>query len=234
MVAFSGEIAERGFALLPGVVGAHELDGAAAALERAAAEGGGHAHRGELFAMRNLLRLPEVRDLAGLPGLREAVGAVLGPAAIPVRGLLLEKSAGANWKVGWHQDLTTAVRERVEVPGFRAWSVKDGVPHVRPPTGVLEGMLTLRIHLDDCGPENGPLRVLPGSHSAGIIEPAAVREWRVRIAPVCCVALRGAVLAMRPLLLHASFRAASPQRRRVMHLEFASAVLPGGLEWAGS
>jgi hypothetical protein len=55
----------------------------------------------------------------------------------------------ANWKVAWHQDLTIAVRHRIEVPGFGPWSVKDGVPHVRSPIESLEQMLTVRLHLDD-------------------------------------------------------------------------------------
>ena len=30
-----------------------------------------------------------------------------------------------------------------------------------------ESMLVVRLHLDDCGEDNGPLRVLPGSHRLG-------------------------------------------------------------------
>lgn len=37
---------------------------------------------------------------------------------------------------------------------------------------------------------------------------------------------------MRPLILHASGSAQAPAHRRVIHLEFAAAALPGGLEWA--
>jgi len=37
---------------------------------------------------------------------------------------------------------------------------------------------------------------------------------------------------MRPLLLHASSAARSPQHRRVVHLEFAPRdLLPAGLDW---
>ncbi len=36
---------------------------------------------------------------------------------------------------------------------------------------------------------------------------------------------------MRPLLLHASSAASVPLHRRVIHLEFAAAMLPLGLEW---
>ena len=36
---------------------------------------------------------------------------------------------------------------------------------------------------------------------------------------------------MRPLLLHASSIAIVPSHRRVIHLEYASCQLLGGLEW---
>jgi len=42
---------------------------------------------------------------------------------------------------------------------------------------------------------------------------------------------RGTALVMRPLLLHASSSCAIPKSRRVIHLEFASAELPHGLDW---
>ena len=41
----------------------------------------------------------------------------------------------------------------------------------------------------------------------------------------------GGVLAFFPLLLHSSSPAARPGHRRVVHLEFAAATLPQGLEW---
>ncbi|WP_338868624.1 phytanoyl-CoA dioxygenase family protein [Myxococcus stipitatus] len=92
-------------------------------------------------------------------------------------------------------------------------------------------MLALRIHLDDCGEENGPVRVLPGTHLQGRLTEADIDDRKSRIAPVTCLARRGDVLAFHPLLLHASSPATRPGHRRVLHLEFAAATLPGGLEW---
>jgi hypothetical protein len=66
-----------------------------------------------------------------------------------VRAIYFDKSSDANWLVPWHQDLTLALRERLESPGFGPWSVKDGIPHVQPPVELLERMLTVRIHFDD-------------------------------------------------------------------------------------
>jgi hypothetical protein len=183
--------------------------------------------------VRNLLReLPAVAEVAASEPVRHLIEAVLGPAAFPVRALWFDKTAEANWKVPWHQDLAIAVAERREVPGFTGWSMKDGVPHVHPPAETLEGMFTVRLHLDACGPENGPLRVLPGSHRGGRLEAVDIAHWREHNAAVECVVPRGGALLLRPLLLHASSAALRPGHRRVLHLEFAAAELPGGLRWA--
>ena len=94
---------------------------------------------GRVYAVRDLLALvPAVRTLADSPEVRALVEPVLGIDARPVRGLLFDKTPGANWKVAWHQDLSIAVKRRIDVPGFGPWSVKAGVQHVQPPVDVLE------------------------------------------------------------------------------------------------
>src|ERR1700680_406909 len=44
-------------------------------------------------------------------------------------------------------------------------AVKDGVVYAHAPASVLRQVLALRIHLDDSTSHNGPLRVLPGTHT---------------------------------------------------------------------
>ena len=149
-----------------------------------------------------------------------------------MRGILFDKTPGANWNVVWHQDLSIAVRERRDVPGFGPWSQKAGVAHVQPPPTILERMLTVRLHLDDCDEANGPLLVLPGSHRSGRLTPEQVQQWRGKTAAVPCLVPSGGALLMRPLLLHASSSSQSPRHRRVVHLEYAAEALPEGLEWA--
>jgi len=214
-----------GFAVVPGVLGAAAVDLLIAAVDRAGPLDAVLRREGDVYGMRDLLRaIPEVRRLAGSPALLDLVEPVLGPGAFAVRGLLFDKSPGANWGVAWHQDLTISVLGRVASPGFGPWTTKAGIPHVRPPIGVLEAMLTLRVHLDDCGDDQGPLRVLPGSHRGG----------RARLeagAAVDCLVGRGGVVMIRPLLLHASSAASEPRHRRVIHLEYAAGPLPGGVEW---
>jgi ectoine hydroxylase-related dioxygenase (phytanoyl-CoA dioxygenase family) len=185
-----------------------------------------------VYAARNLLTLsPAVRRLADAPAVRHLVEPLLGPAARVVRAILFDKTPGANWKVAWHQDLSIAVAERRDVPGFGPWSVKAGVPHVQPPAELLARMVTVRLHLDDCGPDNGPLLVLPGSHRAGPLDAPAVQAWRRRVPAVGCHVPAGGAVMMRPLLLHASAAAATPGHRRVVHLEWPAGGLPGGLRW---
>jgi ectoine hydroxylase-related dioxygenase (phytanoyl-CoA dioxygenase family) len=225
LAALGEAVREAGWAVTPPAVSAAALDALAAALTPLSGGPTGRA------GVRNLLDLPAAAALARSAPVRAVAEAVLGPACVAVRGILFDKTPDANWKAPWHQDLTIAVHERREVTGFGPWSKKAGVHHVQAPAGVQGRMLAVRVHLDACGPENGPLRVLPGSHRAGKLAPADVEAWKARVAPVECVAARGGILAFRPLLLHASSAAASPGRRRVIHLEFAAGGLPGGLRW---
>jgi ectoine hydroxylase-related dioxygenase (phytanoyl-CoA dioxygenase family) len=159
------------------------------------------------------------------------VGQFLPEPPIPVRAIYFDKSSDANWLVPWHQDLTLALRERLESPGFGPWSVKDGIPHVQPSVELLERMLTVRIHLDDADETNGALRVLPGSHRHGRLTPERIRTLRHEQSEVLCSARAGDVLLMRPLLLHASGRSTSERRRRVLHIEYAGFTLAHGLSW---
>jgi ectoine hydroxylase-related dioxygenase (phytanoyl-CoA dioxygenase family) len=182
--------------------------------------------------MRNLLRLaPAIRELAASVAMRSVVEPVLGAEAFPVRGLLFDKTPGANWKVAWHQDLSIAVAKKIDTPGFGPWSIKADVPHVQPLASVLQNMLTVRLHLDDCDENNGPLNVLPGSHAQGVLSVESVMKMREAIEPFSCQLRAGGALLMRPLLLHASSAATSPNHRRVVHIEFANQALPNGLKW---
>jgi acyl carrier protein len=60
------------------------------------------------------------------------------------------------------------------------------------------------------------------------VEIAELREG----AAICCAANRGDVILMRPLILHSSSESTNPNHRRVLHIEYACAPLPFGLEWA--
>ena len=181
--------------------------------------------------VRRLLDHASVRTLARSAMLRGIAESVLGPNCFAVRGILFDKASGANWKVAWHQDLTIAVVERRDVTGYNGWSLKAGITHVQPPAQVLEEMLAVRVHLDECRSTNGPVRVISGSHRYGRLSPEQVVEMKSVREPTECIVERGGILAFRPLTLHASSPATAAAHRRVVHLEFAATPLHGGLEW---
>lgn len=181
---------------------------------------------------RNLLARPEVAALCRHPRLAAVVRETLGAGAFACKATLFDKTPQANWKVAWHQDLSIAVRGETRPPGWKGWSLKAGVLHAQPPPAVLECMLALRLHLDDCNAGNGALRVIPGSHREGRLDEAATEAWKARDAELRCDVKAGGVLLMRPLILHASSAGESPAQRRVLHLEFAAQALPAGLDWA--
>jgi ectoine hydroxylase-related dioxygenase (phytanoyl-CoA dioxygenase family) len=217
------ELDRNGFVVVPNVIDERTTDRLIDLMARIGTEHG----------RRNVLReFDEVRWLAHDQRVRSLVERALGTNAIAVRGLFFDKTPYANWMVDWHQDRTIAVRERRDVPGFKLWTLKANVVHVQPPDGVLEQMLTVRLHLDDSDEMNGPLRVISGSHRAGIIPEDEIGKWIQLHASTTCIVPRGGALLMRPLLLHASSRATHPVHRRVLHLEYAAQTLPGGLVWA--
>ena len=116
----------------------------------------------------NLLELvPSVKILAQSPEIRSLVEPILGDGSRVVRGIFFDKNPATNWKIPWHQDLSIAVKNRLDLPDYHPWSVKAGISHVQPPRATLEQMLTVRIHLDRTDESNGALKVIPGSHRQG-------------------------------------------------------------------
>jgi ectoine hydroxylase-related dioxygenase (phytanoyl-CoA dioxygenase family) len=147
-----------------------------------------------------------------------------------VRGILFDKVAGKNWALGWHQDTKIAVNtHRPDLEGFTGWSEKEGIVHTLPPREVLEAGLALRLHLDPCPADNGPLQVIPFSHLNGVRE--APTDDEITTAETL-VAEAGDVFWMRPLVFHGSPKAERVGHRRVLHLEYSAAKLPEGLNWA--
>jgi hypothetical protein len=174
-----------------------------------------------------------VRRLCGPDGAVGRLARAHLPGARPVRAVLFDKTPTNNWSVAWHQDRTIAVDQRLEVDGFGPWSIKGGLQHVEPPFAVLETMLTLRAHLDDCGPDNAPLLIAPGSHRIGRVAADQVAARAAELGSEACFAEAGDVWIYATPILRASEPARAPRRRRVLQVDFADDDLPGDLEWAG-
>jgi Phytanoyl-CoA dioxygenase (PhyH) len=169
----------------------------------------------------------------GRSGIMDLVRSKIGSTAKAVRAILFDKTAAANWTVGWHQDRTIAVRERVERQGFDHWTVKSGVTHVEPPFSIIEGMLTARIHIDAVTGSNSPLLIALGSHRFGRVKEAHLDDVVKHCGTTACMAAPGDVWLYRTAIVHASEKSSSNRRRRVLQVDFSSAELPMGLQWLG-
>ena len=221
-----------GFSLVRGAFTPTECDRLLAEWAAACASDGTGVMRsaaGTVYGARNVLDLwPAAVRVVRQPALREAVRAALGPGFGLVRVLYFDKPPGESWALPWHKDLAVAVKDnRLPSTEFGRPTRKYGVPHAEAPAWLLGRMLTARLHLDEVTEENGPLRVIPGSHRDGKESAAGGNEVRV----LCG---RGDVLLMRPLVSHCSGHSADDTRRhrRILHLEFSAVrELPDGYEW---
>ena len=135
-----------------------------------------------------MLRCPDVASLARTRQLLEIAEAALGKPARPFGATLFHKSPQSNWLVVWHQDTKLPLCERRDVPGWGPWSVKHGVLYAHAPAAALERVVALRVHLDDSTVDNGPLRVLPGSHEHGLLDDPQIAQLARRVPSVECLA----------------------------------------------
>ena len=210
----------RGYALVPGLLSSGECESIAQL----------HAEDGNSVGSRKLLQHPWCAALARRLH-AQLEGLMLMPAGhTAIQCTYFQKSADRNWLVPVHQDLGIPVAERNEDSSLANWTEKDGMLFVQPPIELLEQMVVVRLHLDPCGADDGPLRVVPGSHLLGRIGPDEAARARTRT-EVACLSEQGGVLIMRPLLLHASSKSTAKGRRRVLHFVFGP-LSPGyGLRW---
>ena len=213
---------ENGYAIIDAVLDAEQCEAVA---NRVSAAGLGRA------GSRNLLRDACCAELALCLKSFAEIAEHLPATAVAVQCTLFDKTPARNWLVALHQDLSIPVRERVTHPDCTGWSEKEGVLFVQPLLSLLESLVAVRVHLDECGPGAGPLRVLPRSHRHGRLSKSEARHQQQTKGEFECLAKRGDALLMRPLLLHASSKAAAPSRRRVLHFLFGPAELPHALRW---
>jgi ectoine hydroxylase-related dioxygenase (phytanoyl-CoA dioxygenase family) len=222
---FQCDLDKQGFSIIPAVLGQGDIS----KLE--------HAFtcsdvRRSKAGVRHALRHSTVAELAHDERLLEIGQCVLGSGAVPFRATLFDKSSHSNWLVAWHQDTALPLQERREASGWGPWSVKDGVTYAHAPAAALDRVLALRIHLDDSTADNGPLRVLPGTHKMGVFD-ESIHELAQKVTSIDCLVPKGGVLTMRPLIVHASSKSRSDGSRRVLHLEYAaSRFTEDGLELA--
>ncbi|MBZ5489611.1 MAG: phytanoyl-CoA dioxygenase family protein [Acidobacteriia bacterium] len=213
--AASLRVADDGCAIVPQVVTAEDIRCLLLGLEESTSQ---RTRAG----VRHLLSNPVVAELAADLRLLGIAQSVLGRDAFPFKATLFDKSSMANWLITWHQGTALPLRERQETPGWGPWSTKEGIIYAHALASALERVVALRLHLDDSNQENGPLRVIPGSHCQGVLSDQQVETVVGQIEHVTCLVEQGGVIVMRPLLIHASSKSQSDKPRRVLHIEYAT------------
>ncbi len=147
---------------------------------------------------------------------------ILPSGAKAIQAIAFDKTAAANWKVIWHQDVVFPLAQPPSSPHCETPSKKNGIDCARMPREVLEQLLAARVHLDDCDITNGPLRISPGSHLSGILKSVEIASEVKKFGQREILAKEGEALLMKPLLLHASSPASAPKHRRVLHFVYHS------------
>jgi hypothetical protein len=212
---------QDGFEFVPGAIDAACVKALANVFHAANQRGG----------TRHLIDHPAVSALMEMDTMRNLICGVLSDAAFAFKATLFDKHDKANWGVAWHRDISIPVSQRQSLPGWTAWTLKESANYVHPPHELLAQIVALRINIDECNSNDGPLRAIPGSHVLeNEIDGAKVEAAQAATA-IEFVGGAGDAWHMSPLVLHASSKTRRPSRRRVLHLEFADFELPGGVHW---
>lgn len=214
---------EDGFEIIENILSAGEINAIKDELRSAEIRGGGirNAEK-KLTSVATLVKSEKLRNVAS--------SYLLGQVSF-VRCIVFTKTECNNWLVTWHQDKTVSISKKFDDPSWGPWSEKEGVLHVQAPIEVLENMVSIRIHLDESTEENGCLRLIPGSHTRGLLPQQLMHPYVSSKPTFKCIAPLGSGLVMRPHVLHASSKSSAREPRRVLHVEYSSYCLPEGAQW---
>jgi ectoine hydroxylase-related dioxygenase (phytanoyl-CoA dioxygenase family) len=219
----ASDFTAQGFALVPDVLRTQRCETLAATLSSLLQGAAG---------TRSLLQQAWCQQLATELQTHPALALDIGADAVPVQCTYFEKSQLHNWLVAWHQDLSIPVAQRVHHPDLTGWSMKEGVQYVHAPDAVLQQLVAVRLHIDVCGVDDGPLKVVARSHRLGRMDAESLQAVdKTQDATVCTIG-QGGLMLMRPLLWHASGKSRGQSQRRVLHFVFGPRALPYGLQWS--
>jgi hypothetical protein len=225
------QLSEDGFTIIDAVYSDAEIEALLSLINRADPSKDTFRKSTGLFAIRQFLKeVPATVPLIFNQSLKRIMSDIFGTEFFPVKSVYFDKPEDSNWFVAYHQDLTISVAEKVEMPGYGPWTVKQDQFSVQPPLEILQNNLTIRIHLDDTDEFNGALKVINASHRKGIHR-AETMDLKKETQSFCRVK-KGGIMIMKPLLMHASERTTNQHKRRVLHIEFSSASLPKELSWS--
>ncbi len=207
-------LSEQGYTIIPNVLSHEECTDL---LEKLAKWTVGRSRAG----IRHLMRYPAVSLFARDNRLQTLATAALAETANPYRATLFEKSQESNWLVVWHQDTALPLEKRFFSSEWGPWSKKSGVIYAHAPAWALDRIVTLRIQLDSSAQDDGPLRIIPGSHRKGVLSDSDIHLITRHESSVECLVPQGGVLVMKPLIIHASSKSNGSTPRRVLHIEYA-------------
>lgn len=224
------ELEENGFTVLSDLYSEVEISRILACIENAEQDGNSFMKTKDLFAIRQLIKkVPELSHLLFNQKLTELISNLSESEYFLTKAIYFDKPSESNWFVAYHQDLSISVDKKADLENYVNWTFKKGQYGVQPPIEILQDTITVRIHLDKTDKNNGALKVIPKSHSKGIVRNDS-KDWNIVEEYVCEVEKGGAML-MKPLTLHASNRTTNGKKRRVIHLEFNKHNLTEPLAW---
>ncbi|WP_248724577.1 phytanoyl-CoA dioxygenase family protein [Seonamhaeicola sp. ML3] len=224
------ELQELGYSILANIYSENEVSEIFKCLEKSKPNSDKTQDNKDVFAIRQLInQVPELSKVLFNKNLIQLLNTLFDSHYFLTKAIYFDKPPKSNWFVSYHQDLSISVNKKVEVENYINWTFKKGQYGVQPPAKILEDTNTIRIHLDDTGANNGALKVIPKSHSKGIIRHDS-KGWGLENEHTCNVN-KGGVMLMKPLTLHSSNRTTNNKRRRVIHLEFNNQDLETPLNW---
>jgi ectoine hydroxylase-related dioxygenase (phytanoyl-CoA dioxygenase family) len=217
---------ENGYAIAPNILQQEEIELIKIKIARAIKSDSD-------YGIRNIAKkVPAIETLAHSAKIINSVTTYLGSSPKLVRAIYFNKTQNNNWFVGWHQDKTIAVVQKIDTPGFINWTTKQGVIHVQPPESIMQQIITVRLHLDKTGIDKGALQLIPKSHRQGILSQIQIDRLKDSSNSIICELNAGDALIMSPLILHSSSKSRSTKERAIIHLEYSAIDLPNNLTWA--
>jgi ectoine hydroxylase-related dioxygenase (phytanoyl-CoA dioxygenase family) len=231
MQKYQSELLRNGFSIIPEVFSETEISKIVHCIESANSNSDVFLQTKDLFAIRQLLKhIPELQPLIFTANFKNILLGLNGEDCFLTKAIYFDKPEKSNWFVAYHQDLSISVSNKKETTGYQNWTKKRGQIGVQAPKEILESIFTIRIHLDDTNEQNGALKVIPKSHSNGILRLDSLNLESKQ--ETFCSVEKGGIMLMKPLLFHASNRSTGNRQRRVIHLEFSNRELAEELDWA--
>src|SRR5690242_17112459 len=120
------QLSYKGFTIIEDIFNSGEVSSIIQAIDNANTTGGAFRKTNNLFAIRQFLKeIPSVHSLIFSSSLSNIIKEFFGNEYFVVKSIYFDKPEQSNWFVSYHQDLTIAVKTKIEQEGFSNWTVKN-------------------------------------------------------------------------------------------------------------